>query len=432
MHNDASGEYLAYAILSAADRGVQVRLLVDDIDLGGRDSSLKMLGQHDNIQIRIFNPLVNRDWLRTLELLINHDRAGRRMHNKVFITDGASAIIGGRNIGDEYFDNRENLNFVDLDILIVGPIITEISNSFDTFWNSHWATPVENLSKVTVIKKQLSGIRRRLKDKWHRAKNSHYFQNLQRSDLRQRIIDKDIPFIWADATVFYDPPEKINPDAHHRTTHFGMHFTPYVESAKDELQIASSYFIPGRDGEQWLTKKSQQGIKIKVLTNSLSTTDVIAVHAGYKKYRRNLIRSGITLFELKSTAQTLRSKATKLIKGSSTSSLHAKYMVIDRRYVLIGSANFDPRSNVLNTEIGIMINSRALAEQASALFDRATSAESSYQLAFDKTNKAKAEKIIWRTEEKGREIYFSNEPKASWRKKLGVFLIGLLPIEHLL
>ena len=153
MHNDASGRYLAYAILSAADRGVQVRILVDDINLSGRDSNFKMLSQHENIEIRIFNPLSNRDWFRNIELLSNLDRAGRRMHNKAYIADNTSAIIGGRNIGDEYFDDRSNLNFVDLDLLTIGPIVNDVTKSFNDFWQSQWATPIEQLSKARVVRK---------------------------------------------------------------------------------------------------------------------------------------------------------------------------------------------------------------------------------------------------------------------------------------
>ena len=169
IHNDASGQYLAYAILQAADRGVHVRLLVDDINLSGRDIRLKMLSQHDNIEIRIFNPLSSRDWFRSLEMIVHLDRAGRRMHNKVFVADNTAAIIGGRNIGDEYFDNRNDLNFVDLDVLTVGPIVDDISSSFDDYWSSAWATPVEQISRGRVVKKQLSTIRAKLRDRWQRA-----------------------------------------------------------------------------------------------------------------------------------------------------------------------------------------------------------------------------------------------------------------------
>ncbi len=428
MHNDASGQYLAYAILSAADRGVCVRILVDDINLSGRDSNLKMLSRHENIKISIFNPLSNHRWFRVFDLLINLDRAGRRMHNKTFITDNSIAIIGGRNIGDEYFDARHNLNFVDLDLLTIGPVVNDISESFNAFWDSHWATPVKHLSKTKVVKNQLSHIRNKLKDKWRHAKNTRYFQSLKQADFTQRIINKQITFIWAEATLFYDRPEKLTKKSSKKLIHFGPHIMPYFEQAKTELLIASPYFVPGKAGAQWLSKKHQQGVTINILTNSLASTDVIAVHAGYKKYRKQLIKAGINLFELKTTALALPEKAKKWLQGFSNASLHAKYIVVDQQYVFIGSANIDPRSKSLNTEIGIMVNSKELAQQTKRLFSRTTTAANSHKLSITQTG----DKLNWRTEEQGKTINYSQEPKASLLRKLGVFILGLLPIESLL
>lgn len=428
MHNDASGQYLAYAILSAADRGVHVRILVDDINLSGRDSRFKMLSQHENIEIRIFNPLSNRDWFRNIELLINLDRAGRRMHNKAFIADNTSAIIGGRNIGDEYFDARNNLNFVDLDLLTVGPIVGDITKSFDDYWGSRWATPIESLSKTRVVRKQLMTLQSNLKDKWHRAKNTEYFQALKHAEFTQKIINKQIVFIWAEANLFYDKPEKISNDAINQTIHIGPQVMPYFEQANNELLIATPYFVPGKKGINWLKNKKNQGVDIKILTNSLAATDVIAVHAGYKKYRMQLVTAYINLFELKPTAQPGQSRTKKLIEGSRHASLHAKYMVVDQQYVFVGSANIDPRSELLNTEIGIMVDSKELAQQATQLFDRTTSPENSYQITLNNTNN----KITWITQKNGNEICYSQEPEAGIIRKLGVFILGLLPIESLL
>ncbi len=427
MHNDASGQYLAYAILSAADRGVHVRILVDDINLSGRDSRFKMLSQHKNIEIRIFNPLSNRDWFRNLELLTNLNRAGRRMHNKAFIADNTSAIIGGRNIGDEYFDARNSLNFVDLDLLTVGPIVSDITESFNDYWHSHWATPIENLSKTRVVRKQLMTIRSKLKDKWHRAKNTDYFQTLKHAEFTQKIINKQIVFIWAEANLFYDKPEKISNDAINQTIHIGPQVMPYFEQANNELLIATPYFVPGKKGVNWLKNKKNQGLDIKILTNSLAATDVIAVHAGYKKYRMQLVTAYINLFELKPSAQPSQSKTNKLIEGSRHASLHAKYMVVDQQYVFVGSANIDPRSELLNTEIGIMVDSKELAKQTIELFNRSTSPDNSFHLRLDKKKN-----LNWFTNESGKKTQYQHEPKVSLMRKLGVYIMSLLPIEGLL
>jgi len=428
MHSDASGRYLAYAILSAADRGVRVRILVDDINMSGRDGNFKMLSQHENIEIRIFNPLSNRDWFRNVELLINLDRAGRRMHNKAFIADNASAIIGGRNIGDEYFDDRNNLNFVDLDLLTVGPIVDDVRRSFDDYWQSQWATPIEQLSKTRVMRKQLMTLRKNLKDRWHRAKNTDYFQSLKSASFTQKLINRKIDFIWAEADLFYDRPEKISRDETNKTVHIGPQIIPYFERAEKELLIATPYFVPGKKGTHWLKEKRDQGIEINILTNSLAATDVSAVHAGYRKYRKELLASGIDLYELKATARPGQSKTGKLIEGSRHASLHAKYMVVDRQYVFIGSANIDPRSQLLNTEIGIMVNSPQLAEQAIELFDRSISLENSYHLRLD----AQSNRLNWLTHENSGSTLYTAEPGASLLRKLAVEMMSLLPIESLL
>ncbi len=428
MHNDASGQYLAYALLSAADRGVHVRILVDDINLSGRDSKFKMLSQHENIEIRIFNPLANRGWLRNIELLINLDRAGRRMHNKTFIADNTSAIIGGRNIGDEYFDARNNLNFVDLDLLTIGPIVPDITKSFDDYWCSHWATPIESISKTRVVQKQLMKLRRNLNDKWRHAKNTEYFQSLKHSIFTQKIINKQVDFIWAEADLFYDRPDKISNTVSENTTHIGPQVMPYFNRAKSEILIATPYFVPGERGVNWFKEKQENGTNIKILTNSLAATDVVAVHAGYKKYRKKLITSCIKLFELKPTAKTSQSKTSKFIEGSKHASLHAKYMVVDRQFVFVGSANIDPRSELLNTEIGIMVNSEHLAKQTIDLFEKSISPNNSFHLQLGKSNKS----LNWATIENGNMVHYSSEPEASLMRRFAVYITGLLPVESLL
>ena len=428
IHNDASGQYLAYLMMSAADRGVHVRILVDDINLSGRDSGLKMLSQHENIEIRIFNPLLNRKWFRNIELMFNLDRAGRRMHNKAFVTDNSTAIIGGRNIGDEYFDARHHLNFVDLDLLTIGPIVNDISHSFNDYWNSQWATPIEKLSKIKIVAKQLKSFKTKLKDKWHKARNTLYFDSLEQSDFKQKVITQEIPFIWSTAKLFYDRPEKLLNNVVAKNHYIIPQVLPYFEQAKKQLLITSPYFVPGSTGLKWFHSKKAQGIQISILTNSLVTTDVIAVHATYKKYRRELLDAGINLFELKATARNLYSWTKKLIEGSSKSSLHAKYIVIDQKYVFIGSANMDPRSKFLNTEIGIIIESEEIAQQIVQLFNKTSSPENSYQLLISKVDN----KLIWLTEKNNLAVHYFYEPGASLLKKIAVFILGLLPIENLL
>ena len=428
IHNDASGQYLAYALISAAERGVQVRILVDDINLSGRDSGLKILSQHKNIQIRIFNPLSYRNWFRNVELIIHLQRAGRRMHNKAFIADNLTAVIGGRNIGDEYFDARKDLNFVDLDLLSTGPIVSDITHSFNHYWDSQWSTPIEKINKIKVVAKQFISFKKKLNDRWYKTRNSDYFASLKQSDFMQAMINQDLPFIYAKARLFYDHPEKLLIQQSVIINHIGPQVLPYFERAQKELLIASPYFVPGNTGVSWLHKKRIQGVKISILTNSLATTDVIAVHAAYKKYRKKLLDESINLFELKATVHNLYSKTKKLIKLTPNSRLHAKYIVVDQKYVFIGSANMDPRSKDLNTEIGIMVDNKELAQQTLLLFDRTTTLENSYQILLDKTNN----RLFWKTISNNKVIHYFSEPDTGFFKKIAMFILSLFPIENLL
>jgi len=426
IHNDASGHYLTHMVLEAADRGVTVRILVDDINLSGRDRELKLFSLHPNISIKIFNPLTNREWFRNLELVLYQGRADRRMHNKALVTDNQIAIIGGRNLGDEYFDNRNSINFVDLDLLTQGPLVNEISQSFECYWNSQWAVPVSDLTVITVARKQFITTKKRLRDRWNRARNTPYFRAIHLTKFIQQLQQRKLPFISSPARFFYDLPEKINQVESDSGTQLGPHILPIIEQASSEIIIASPYFIPGDDGIDWLRERTESGVKIKLLTNSLSTTDVMAVHAGYRRYRPEILSSGIELFELKATARTRFANTPGVFQGISRASLHAKYLVVDRRWVYTGSANLDPRSRRLNTEIGVMIDSPKLAKAVLTLFKQTTRPENCYRLSF------KDDSLHWSTEERGQRREYRHEPKTGIWKRLLVRLIGLLPAENLL
>jgi putative cardiolipin synthase len=423
INNDASGQYLTYALLEAADRGVQVRILVDDINLAGRDNALKTISHHDNIQIRVFNPLINRQWLRNLELLLNLDRAGRRMHNKLFIADNKTAILGGRNIGDEYFDARKSLNFIDLDVLINGDICRDLSNSFDDYWQSNWATPIEQLSKLKVVKSRFTGARKRLRDYWRRIKNTDYFVSVHRSEFSKLIITNQLRYSCATARLYYDKPEKII-TTHNNIVHFGDEIMPLFDSVNEQLLISTPYFVPGETGCKWLINKARQGIDIEILTNALSTTDVTAVHVGYKKYRQRLLQAGIKIYELKRDAISKTSRSERIVHHRPNASLHAKYIVMDGQKVIIGSANIDPRSSNLNTELAVLVESDALAEDVTDVFRRTCRLDNSFHLDIDYG------RVRWSTKRNGRIKQFHTEPDAPLWKRLLVFLFGLLPIEN--
>ena len=428
IHSDASGQLLAHHLMEAADRGVRVRILVDDINLAGKDMRLSMFSAHPNIELRIFNPLINRGIFRNLELVLRVNRAGRRMHNKAFIMDNVAAIIGGRNIGDEYFDDRTQLNFVDLDLLSVGPVVQKVTQSFNDYWNSQWAIPVHEISKTRIAAKKFVSFKKKLRDAWNESFNSEYFKTISHTGFSQRLIDESIPFVMAEAELFYDKPAKVA--GKNGTTHIGPSIRPYVEASKEQILVTSPYFVPGKDGVTLFQRLCQHNIEVQVLTNSLAATDVFAVHAGYEKYRKGLLRCGIKLFELKPSARPNR-KLKKFFKSSSQASLHAKYLVIDRKEVFIGSANFDPRSKNLNTEIGMVIHSEELANQVIELFNKSTHMDNSYKVVLGNDEHGK-QRLFWNTLSEGLPVKYRKEPDTSLLRRIGAFLVSLLPVESLL
>lgn len=406
-HDDASGLLLSHKIIEAADRGVRVRILVDDINMGGRDTSFKLFSAHPNINVRIFNPLSNRSYFRNLELIIKLRRAGRRMHNKAFIADNVIAIIGGRNIGDEYFDARHHTNFIDLDLLCIGPLVKDISISFREFWVSHWAISIDQLSKTRIARKRINSMRTRLKDKWNESKNLKYFKTLRHRHFANQLINDELHFIWATAQLFYDKPEKLLAESN-TTAHVGPSASSVIRETVENLYISSPYFVPGKPGVDMMKNFCSKNISVNIITNSLASTDVTAAFAGYQRYRKPLLKAGVKLFEYKPNARG-KDFFSMIRKSTTLTSLHAKYIVSDRQYLFIGSANIDPRSAYLNTEIGIVIQSKALAKQAIEIFEMATSAENSYQLVLN--NK---DQLVWKSKISGAVKNYYTEPRAGW------------------
>lgn len=425
-HDDASGQLLRHKIIEAADRGVRVRLLVDDISMGGRHASFKLFNAHPNITVRIFNPLANRSYFRNLELTFNFDRVGRRMHNKAFIADNAVGIIGGRNIGDEYFDARHQTNFVDLDLLTIGPIVRDITQSFRDYWLSHWAISIEQLSKTRIARQRIKSMRKRLRDKWNEAQNMDYFKALRHSHFADQLLNAELEYVWATAQLFYDRPEKLLADKPSSTTHMGPKVGSIIAQTSDSIYISSPYLIPGKSGVSMMRDFSNRGVSINILTNSLASTDVTAAHVGYRRYRKLLLHGGVNLFEYKPTAKN-KPFLSRFRRHMSRFSLHAKYIISDHQYLFIGSANIDPRSGNLNTEIGVIIQSEELALQALKMFNNATLPENSYQLKL-----TDGRDIVWESRDKGMVKRSHTEPKAGLWKNILVFLISLLPVEELL
>ena len=343
FHNDLTGHLFLDQLIKAADRGVRVRLLVDDMDLAGRDFGAAMLDSHPNMEIRLFNPF-SRETSRLSQFVTRLGSVTRRMHNKSFTVDNQVTILGGRNIGDEYFEAQPDLAFADLDVMAIGPVVARVSGSFDKYWNSQLAYPATTLSKQqptpTETEESLEEFNAFIADQI----NSPYMQALRNSDLANRLREDRLEFYWGNAKVVYDQPEKILHKKDKTEYHLAPQLEPYFDGVKKELLLFSPYFVPGKEGTAFLTELAGKGVRVRILTNSLSSTDVGIVHSGYMKYREALLRGGVELYELNKKLTREQRKKKKGQEGASKASLHTKSFVFDRKDVFIGSLNLDPRA----------------------------------------------------------------------------------------
>jgi putative cardiolipin synthase len=415
--SDITGILLAQALWSAAERGVRVRLLLDDNSTSGLDEAIAALDAHRNIEVRLFNPYTSRGF-RLWELLTDFGRLNRRMHNKSFTADNQASIVGGRNIGDEYFGASSRVQFADLDVLAVGGVVGAVSADFDAYWNSAPAYPAGEL--ISPVR---AGRVERMQEAWTKLEASPeaapYVEASTTTPLVRDLLNGRLPLEWAPAKLVSDDPAKIL----HPTDRSDLHLAPQLFTALGEptreLDVISPYFVPTWEGTAGVTAMAARGMKVRILTNSLAATDVTPVHAGYAKYRERLLRGGVRLFELKPSA---RAKgADRQRRRGSDASLHAKTFAADRSRVFVGSYNFDPRSVHLNTEMGVVLDSPRLAARVSEAFDREL-AGNAYEV------RARGDGLEWID---GNERHTS-EPNASVLKRLWVGLLSILPIEWLL
>ena len=425
FHADNAGAVVVDRLLAAADRGVRVRLLLDDWGtLDKSDEAVAALDAHDNIEIRLFNPYRHRSGARKFaELLTGFARINRRMHNKQLIADGHAVVLGGRNIGDEYFE-LGNVDFQDLDVLACGPLARQSEESFEAYWKSDLAVPIRSLARTSLSAGSADELRRRVR---HRVKTlacSPYIESLREAPLARALRAHELQLTWAESRLLADPPEKLKTPAGTSDDMFlGARLAPHVRAVREELLIVSPYFVPGTRGVGFFGDKARAGVAVRILTNSLAATDVWLVHAGYRKYRRALLERGVSLFEL--TPQAQGDAGVNGLVGSSHASLHGKTVVLDRRSVFIGSVNIDPRSLEQNTEVGVLVESPALAREVAALFESWTAPERSYELALSRSNDG----VVWRSTRDGQPAEYGVEPDVGMARRLGARIFSLLPIE---
>jgi putative cardiolipin synthase len=417
-HSDLTGKLLARHALSAADRGVRVRILVDDLDARAKNDGFAALAAHPNIQVRMYNPMASRKGTlgKIAEFSTGFARLNHRMHNKSWIVDGRIALVGGRNLGDEYFDAHEGTNFVDLDLLMAGPVVREVSESFDRFWNSPSNYPIRQLSPEAVNDAALASLRVKLDALPAELASSRYAQVLREDPAVRELLDGETTLHWtADWQFVSDDPLKASLPMEQRSAVL-LALVPEMESAQTEVSLISPYFVPGKSGTRQLIGLDQRGIRVRVLTNSLAATDVAAVHGGYSRYRAELLAGGVEIWELKPAAGEPRDFS---LAGSSGSSLHTKALILDRERSFVGSYNLDPRSTSLNCEQGVLVTHAGLAAELAALYAREIRGERAW-----KVNLVEGE-LRWsdglRTED--------SEPDARASQRFQAWLMKLLPVE---
>jgi putative cardiolipin synthase len=351
----------------------------------------------------------------------------RRMHNKSFTIDGKVTILGGRNIGNEYFEADPDLEFADLDVLAVGPVAREVSTSFDRYWNSELAYPVSSLVDKPPTPEEVRQLRQQLDDFVAGREDSAYIKALQNSRLARQLRDGELKLIWGDAIVIYDQPEKLLHDADRTEFHLAPKLKPFLEKIDRELIIFSPYFVPGKTGTAFLTQMVERGVRVRILTNSLASNDVSIVHAGYARYRKPLLRGGVELYEMNKKLTRAQRKEKKAPGGSSKASLHAKSFVFDREQVFIGSLNLDPRAVVHNTEIGVVLESPEIAEGMGDWFDKNIE-KLAFRLELERDEDG-SETLLWHGLVDGKPVTFDVEPHTGFWKRFGIGILRLLPIE---
>ena len=460
--NDVSGMLMFNVIRRAADRGVRVRLLLDDNNTPGLDDTLQVLDSHPNIEVRLFNPFVRRK-LRMIGYLTDFSRLNRRMHNKSFTADNQATIIGGRNIGDEYFDAAEERAFADLDVLAVGAVVGEVSADFDRYWSSGSAYPVDRLLPP-VSEETAAGVWSALAAAEGVPAASGYSEAVQKTRFLRELFEDSLELEWAVTRMVSDDPAKVL-EKSAPVASLPERFEAITGRPKRLLEMVSPYFVPMQEGVDYLVSLAREGVEIRVLTNSLAATDVVAVHAGYAKWRKRLLQAGITLHEYKPLSVTPRSpggaaagrgnrpprkgdgKGEKGVSvgsagsigsigsggsggsgsiGSSSSSLHAKTFSIDGSRVVIGSFNFDPRSIELNTELAFVIESPALARAVDEAYSRNVP-QTAWQVTLTESGD-----LQWTGSDDGVATRYDDEPQAGFWRRAGASAISILPIDWLL
>jgi putative cardiolipin synthase len=439
VHDGISTRILVSELLDAADRGVRVRILLDDTTSDDLERIIATLAVHPQIEIRVFNPLhLGRSTLvtRTMGRLFNLSQQHRRMHNKLWVVDNSVAIVGGRNLGDEYFDARPDRNFTDIDMLSVGPVAEQLGHGFDQYWNSALSKPIEQFLSTQPTTRDLQNTRTRLDESLEetRKENHALYQQLMTYTTHPRLHVWRRELIWAWNKALWDAPRKVlskgEPAPYLLLT---TQLAPELEGVTKELILVSAYMVPGQPGLVYLTSHADAGVSISLLTNSLEATDVPAAHGAYAPYRKTLLKHGVQLFELRrqpgDNGDSDSDSGPRLFhsgsSASSDSSLHSKAMVFDQQKAFIGSFNFDSRSLLWNTEVGVLVDNPELAGRVRELALEGMAPALSYHVLLEKNQ------LVWVTEDDGKQHTLTEEP-GSWWRRFNSWLSSTIGLEKML
>jgi len=422
-NSDKSGKLLAQRLIRAGDRGVSVRIILDDFSIGDRNEQMLAVDSHPNIQIRIYNPFVNRSAAgKWLNFAFDFERLNRRMHNKTYTVDGVASIVGGRNIGDEYFDQNEHLNFKDLDLFTVGPVVEEVSKSFEEYWNSPWAIPIGQLVTTDPGQGDKSHLERLLDE--NRIELSQISLPVKAESPERHFNQAVNELVWAPAAFIYDHPGGEDREAFSEgPKRVAGHLLQLAQNSANEILIESAYFVLDEPALELAGRLRDKGVRIRALTNSMASNDVLPNHASYAMVREKMLTRGIELYELRPDApsclQTIGQSA--YCDEDSFLGLHAKAAVFDRQTIYVGSCNLNLRSAYLNTEVGMFVDSAILAETLTRQIELDMQLENSWQ------PKLKDNQVIWVTEIDGEEKTSTHEPQTSFFERVKEGILTLVP-----
>ena len=422
-NSDKSGRLLAGKLIEAADRGVAVRIILDDFSVGDRNEQLLALNSHPDIEIRIYNPFINRSGAaKWLNFAFDFDRLNRRMHNKTFTVDAVAAIVGGRNIGDEYFNQHEHLNFRDLDLFSVGPVVDRVSRSFNLYWNSPWAIPIDLLVTPDSDEEERNQLAALLAA--HRT-DGEVRELPGTSASPETYFSKSAKdLVWAPAEFVYDPPGGNNQQAFSEGPKpVASHLLQLAAASREEILVESAYFVLDKKALDLAAQLRDKGVSMRALTNSMASNDVLPNHASYAMVREGMLKSGIELHELRpDAASCLESVGRKEFCDEDTFfGLHAKAAVFDRKIVYVGSCNLNLRSAYLNTEVGMFVQSEELAEVLGSEMEEAMIPEDSWRPILRNDN------VVWVTETDGVEEIILHEPHTSWLERVKEGILTIVP-----